>query len=132
MIELLTANGQLTELLTRVSFVVIDEADRMFDFGFEPQLTKLLQGVRPDKQTLLFSATFPKNVEALARRILASPVEIVVGTRGQSCRAIDQRIEVIEESAKLRRALQLLGEFLDKGSVIIFVETQQQADELFT
>jgi len=56
--------------LKRVSYVVLDEADRMFDLGFDPQVRSILSNIRPDRQTLLFSATFPKKVEKLARGTL--------------------------------------------------------------
>ena len=63
--------------------VVIDEADRMFDLGFEPQISKILATTRPDKQTALFSATFPKNVESLSKKLMKNrPCEIIVGARG--------------------------------------------------
>eukprot|EP01103_Thecamoeba_quadrilineata_P004192 TRINITY_DN1391_c0_g2_i3.p1 TRINITY_DN1391_c0_g2~~TRINITY_DN1391_c0_g2_i3.p1 ORF type:complete len:783 (-),score=265.30 TRINITY_DN1391_c0_g2_i3:1316-3664(-) len=62
MIDMLcTNNGRITNL-KRVTFVVLDEADRMFDLGFEPQITKILENVRPERQTVMFSATFPKQV----------------------------------------------------------------------
>ena len=62
MIDILTLNkGKLTNL-RRVTMVVIDEADRMFDLGFEPQITKIIDNIRPNRQTIMFSATFPKNV----------------------------------------------------------------------
>ena len=70
MIDVLTkSNGKVTNL-RRVTYVVLDEADRMFDLGFEPQISKILANVRPDRQTVLFSATFPRNVETLAKKIL--------------------------------------------------------------
>lgn len=82
MIDVLTtSNGKVTNL-RRVTFVVIDEADRMFDFGFEPQIYKILQNIRPDKQLVMFSATFPKNVEMLAKKVLYKPIECIVGGRG--------------------------------------------------
>lgn len=62
MIDLLCANSGRVTNLKRVTFVVIDEADRMFDMGFEPQVTKIMDLVRPDRQTAMFSATFPKSV----------------------------------------------------------------------
>ena len=92
---------------------------------------RILQNVRPDRQTVMFSATFPRNVEALARNILNRPVEIIVGSRGQACKNITQIIEVREESSKLRRLLEILGEWQDKGSVLIFVDKQTEADDLF-
>jgi len=56
----------------------LDEADRMFDMGFEPQVMKILNNIRPDRQTVLFSATFPRQMEALARKALDKPIEIQV------------------------------------------------------
>jgi ATP-dependent RNA helicase DDX46/PRP5 len=62
MIDVLTLNNGKITNLRRVTMIVIDEADRMFDLGFEPQITKIMNNVRPIRQTVLFSATFPKNV----------------------------------------------------------------------
>ena len=70
MIDVLTTNNGKILSLRRVTFVVIDEADRMFDLGFEPQINKILNVVRPDRQTVMFSATFPRNVEMLAKKLL--------------------------------------------------------------
>ena len=75
------SNGKITNL-RRVSYVVLDEADRILDMGFEPQVKVMLQGCRPDKQTVMFSATFPRSIENLAKTILVHPIEIVVGNRG--------------------------------------------------
>lgn len=60
MIDLLCANSGKVTNLKRVTFVVLDEADRMFDLGFEPQVMKIIQNIRPSRQTVLFSATFPR------------------------------------------------------------------------
>jgi len=67
----------------------------MFDLGFEPQITKIIENSRPRKQVVLFSATFPKNVEMLARRILVNPCEVIVGSRGQACTNVEQVIVVL-------------------------------------
>jgi ATP-dependent RNA helicase DDX46/PRP5 len=131
MIDVLTmGNGKITNL-RRVSFVVLDEADRMLDFGFEPQISKILSNIRPDRQTTMFSATFPKNVEKLAKNILNKPIEIIVGTIGKICSNIEQVIEVIDESSKFLRLLQILGEWSEKGNILIFMNTQTDADNLF-
>ena len=62
---LATSGGKITNL-RRVTYLVMDEADRMFDMGFEPQITRIVSLIRPDRQTVMFSATFPRSVCALA------------------------------------------------------------------
>jgi len=110
----------------------MDEADRMFDMGFAPQISAILSAVRPDRQTVLFSATFPKTVEALARKSLKYPVEILVGGRSVASDSVKQFGEVVEEEDKFLRLLQLLGEHADEEKkVIVFVDTQSRADSVF-
>ena len=80
----------------------------------------------------MFSATFPRSIETLAKTILRSPVEIVVGNRGQTCSTVEQRVMVLEnEDEKLYKLIMLIQEWYDKGSILIFVEKQVQVDELF-
>ncbi|BEI91301.1 uncharacterized protein CcaverHIS019_0401210 [Cutaneotrichosporon cavernicola] len=137
MIDLLTANNGRVTNLRRTTFLVMDEADRMFDMGFEPQVMKMINNTRPDAQKVLFSATFPKSMEALARRILIKPLEITVGGKSVVAAEIDQRIEVREEDTKFNRLLEILGEmgqmYPDEPDfrVLIFVERQEAADDLF-
>ena len=82
-------SGRVTNL-RRCTYIVLDEADRMFDMGFEPQVMKIIDNIRPDRQTVMFSATFPRQMEALARRILNKPVEVQVGGRSVVCKDVDQ------------------------------------------
>mmetsp|Transcript_13361 Transcript_13361/g.20256 ORF Transcript_13361/g.20256 Transcript_13361/m.20256 type:complete len:1047 (-) Transcript_13361:56-3196(-) len=132
MIDILTMQAGKILSLQRVSYVVLDEADRMFDMGFAPQISAILAAVRPDRQTVLFSATFPKTVEALARKSLKYPIEVLVGGRSVASDSVKQHGEVIEEEDKFLRLLQLLGEHAEDGKkVIIFVDTQVRADSLF-
>ncbi|KAH9827154.1 helicase superfamily c-terminal domain [Teratosphaeria destructans] len=133
MIDLLAANNGRVTNLKRVTYVVLDEADRMFDMGFEPQITKVLNNVRPDRQTVLFSATFPRNMEALARKTLKNPLQVLVGGKSVVAPEITQIIEVRGEDSKFRRLLQLLGELHDTDEdarSLIFVERQETADSL--
>lgn len=85
---LAASNGRITNL-RRVTYVVLDEADRMLDMGFEPQIRFMLALCRPDRQVLMFSATFPRSIEQLAKAHLRQPIEIVVGNRGQTCTAVE-------------------------------------------
>uniref|UniRef100_A0A3B3SG79 Probable ATP-dependent RNA helicase DDX46 n=1 Tax=Paramormyrops kingsleyae TaxID=1676925 RepID=A0A3B3SG79_9TELE len=130
MIDMLGANSGRVTNLRRVTYVVLDEADRMFDMGFEPQVMRIVDNIRPDRQTVMFSATFPRAMEALARRILSKPVEVQVGGRSVVCSDVEQHVIVIEEENKFLKLLEILGHYQEKGSVIIFVDKQEHADAL--
>ncbi|TVY78474.1 Pre-mRNA-processing ATP-dependent RNA helicase prp5 [Lachnellula suecica] len=133
MIDLLAANSGRVTNLRRVTYVVLDEADRMFDMGFEPQVMKIFANIRPNRQTILFSATMPRIMDALAKKTLQSPVEITVGGRSVVAPEITQIVEVIEEAKKFHRLLELLGELYDKDEdarTLIFVDRQEKADDL--
>ncbi|OQS05572.1 DEAD/DEAH box RNA helicase [Thraustotheca clavata] len=131
MIDILCMSAGKMVSLKRVTYVVLDEADRMFDMGFEPQITKIIMNIRSDRQTLLFSATFPRSVETLARKILKKPIEITVGMRSTASGDITQYAEVREEQDKFMRLLQLLGVWYEKGNVLVFVNTQQACDQIY-
>jgi len=105
----------------------------MFDMGFAPQISAILSAVRPDRQTVLFSATFPRAVEALARKSLRYPIEVLVGgKRSVASDSILQSGELVEERDKFLRLLQLLGEHVDEEKkAIVFVDTQTRADSVF-
>ncbi|TPX31518.1 hypothetical protein SmJEL517_g05130 [Synchytrium microbalum] len=134
MIDLLTANSGRVTNLKRVTYLVLDEADRMFDMGFEPQVMKIVNNVRPGRQTVLFSATFPRQMEALARKILTKPLEIVVGGRSVVSKDVTQNVEVLEEDDKFVRLLDILGRqaALDADAKsLIFVNQHDAADNLY-
>lgn len=133
LIDLLAANQGRVINLQRVTYVVMDEADRMFDMGFEPQIAKMLANIRPDRQCVLFSATFPRKMEGLARSQLDKPVQIIVGGRSTVPKEVTQKVEVISEKDKVKRLLQLLGEELqdeEDKRVLVFTERQETADDL--
>lgn len=130
MIDLLSANSGRVTNLRRVTYVVLDEADRMFDMGFEPQVMRIIENIRPDRQTVMFSATFPRQMEALARRILTKPVEVQVGGRSIVCRDVEQHVVILDEEQKFLKLLELLGHYQGQGSVIVFVDKQENADAL--
>ncbi|CAO1426982.1 unnamed protein product [Diamesa serratosioi] len=130
MIDMLAANSGRVTNLKRVTYVVLDEADRMFDMGFEPQVLRIIDNVRPDRQTVMFSATFPRQMEALARRFLKKPIEIQVGGRSVVCVDVEQHVAVLEDEAKFFKLLELLGHYQEHGSIIVFVDKQENADTL--
>ncbi|KAF7332126.1 hypothetical protein MKEN_00093600 [Mycena kentingensis (nom. inval.)] len=133
MIDLLTANSGRVTNLKRVTYVVLDEADRMFDMGFEPQVMKIINNIRPDRQTVLFSATFPKQMDALARKILSKPLEITVGGRSVVAAEIEQIVEIREEDTKFNRLLEILGQMYNEdpdARTLVFVDRQEAADNL--
>lgn len=117
--------------LQRVTYLVFDEADRMFDMGFESQVRSIANHVRPDRQTLLFSATFRKKVERLARDILADPIRVIQGELGEANRDITQLVDVLPSGpTKWRWLMKRLVEFTTLGSILIFVTRKSNAEEL--
>lgn len=130
MIDMLAANNGRVTNLRRCTYIVLDEADRMFDLGFEPQVNKILDNVRPDRQTVMFSATFPKSMEALARKALRKPIEVTVGGRSVVCKDVEQHVVLIGEDEKYLKLLELLGIYQPMGSVLVFVDKQEHADDL--
>ncbi|GJD08527.1 ATP-dependent RNA helicase DBP2-A [Galdieria sulphuraria] len=102
--------------LKRVTYVVLDEADRMLDMGFEPQLRQIISQVRPDRQTLMFTATWPKEVREIAHEFLRRDhIRVTIGTLDLTAnKNIDQTIEVCEESDKPLRLSKLLEKKADE------------------
>ena len=91
---------------------------------------KVIDNTRPDRQLVMFSATFPRSMEALARKILQKPIEISVGGKSVVCKDIEQHVHIVEEEKKFLKLLELLGTHHTDGSAIIFVDKQEHADSL--
>ncbi|XP_029365253.1 ATP-dependent RNA helicase DDX42 [Echeneis naucrates] len=119
--------------LQRVTYLVFDEADRMFDMGFEYQVRSIASHVRPDRQTLLFSATFRKKIERLARDILIDPIRVVQGDIGEANEDVTQVVELLLSATdKWSWLTRRLVEFTSSGSVLIFVTKKANCEELAT
>ncbi|EPZ32154.1 DEAD-domain-containing protein [Rozella allomycis CSF55] len=115
----------------RVSFLVLDEVDQMLDLNFEPQVMSIANNVRPDRQTLLFSATFPERIQNIARSLTMNPVTISIGTEGLANEDIDQKIVLLKnEEEKNKWLIKELENFLCDGSVLIFVARKAFTEEL--
>ncbi|GMI24281.1 hypothetical protein TeGR_g13064, partial [Tetraparma gracilis] len=118
--------------LKRVTYLVLDEADRMLDMGFEPQLRKICGQIRPDRQVLMWSATWPKAVEGLARDYLHEYYQVTVGNLELTGnKNVTQIVDVTEDNEKYRKLLTYLRENLSpKDRVLVFVETKRGCDML--
>jgi ATP-dependent RNA helicase RhlE len=133
---LIATPGRLLDLMSEgavsldaVEHMVLDEADRMLDMGFLPDVRRILARLPEKRQTLLFSATLPKEIEKLARQFLIDPERIAVDPVSSTCEPIEQSVYMIDQ--KLKTAL--LIHLLQDGSIdraLIFTRTKHGANRL--
>jgi superfamily II DNA/RNA helicase len=115
--------------LDRVRICVLDEADRMLDMGFLPDVTRILQMLRPDRQTMLFSATLDGEVGRLAARFIEDPVRHeVAGVDGPLVTEAEHRFVSVDHQGKSRALVRELA--ADRGLTLVFVRTKRGADRL--
>jgi ATP-dependent RNA helicase RhlE len=136
-VDILVATpGRLLDLVDQnvvslhgVETLVLDEADRLLDLGFLPAIQRIARSVGAERQTVLFTATMPKAVEALANDLLSSPVRVEIAAPTISVERIQQQVHIVPQAQKRAFLLTLLGD-PDLSRVILFTRTKHGADRV--
>jgi ATP-dependent RNA helicase DeaD len=114
--------------LKKTNYLVLDETDRMLDMGFGIQIDDILEHMNEEKQTLLFSATMPKEIERIAQRYLKNPERIAIGTVNAAAPLIKQETHNVKETDKYDKLREVINGH--SGSAVIFAKTQFGAEKL--
>jgi ATP-dependent RNA helicase RhlE len=120
--------SQWNLVLDYLQILVLDEADRMLDMGFAPQVEKILRFAPKERQTMLFSATMPKEIMEMANRHMRLPVCVEVAPSGTTVEQVTQELFVVKKEAKLRLLGKLLAEY--RGPVLLFARTKHGAKKI--
>lgn len=144
LLDLLTVNGGKTFTLSRVSMVIVDEADRLFDSGFMEHVSAFLRNIRPDRVVGMISATLPRELRGAIMKHMQNPVEITVGGKPTPASNVEQQIIFFDEevydvdntqremSPRLLKLLAVLGDEGSSGKklILIFTQRREEVDEL--
>jgi len=126
--RLLDHMDQRTVGLHDVKILVLDEADRMLDMGFAPQINKILNAMPTQRQTMLFSATMPDDIVRIASKHMQLPVRVEVARAGTAAEGVEQELFVVKKEDKIRLLEKLLAEY--HGPVLVFSRTKFGAKKI--
>lgn len=138
-VEIIVATpGRLLDLmnqgyvdLSKVEFLILDEADRMLDMGFIPDVRRIIKAMPKQRQNLLFSATMPKGIVELANSVVKDPVRIEITPEKPTVEAIDQRVMFVPKADKTKLLIHIFKNEKDIGQAIIFTRTKSGADKVY-
>ena len=126
--RLLDHMRQWNIVLNDLNMLVLDEADRMLDMGFAPQIEKILRNVPKKKQTMLFSATIPKEIMTMASKYMKLPICVEIAPSGTMAKDVTQELFIVRRETKLRLLSRLLEQY--HGSVLVFSRTKHNAKKI--
>ncbi|MDD5668846.1 MAG: DEAD/DEAH box helicase [Candidatus Omnitrophica bacterium] len=126
--RLLDHVGQWNIMLDDVSILVLDEADRMLDMGFVPQINKILKFVPKDRHTMLFSATIPKEIMEIVSKYMKLPVSVEIAPSGTVAELVTQELFIVKKESKNRLLGKLLAQY--HGPVLLFSRTKHNARKI--